>query len=300
MQLGIALPSYGAENSGPGPIVETAEAAERIGLDSLWTFERILRPIAGVRAGTGPAFVLPPHYNVSYAPLETLAYVAARTSRIRLGTSIVNALFHPPAILGRRYATLDQLSGGRVVVGLGQGWMAEEFATAGIPMSRRGAGFSEYLDAMRAVWAPDPVSFSGRFYQFAESDAGPKPAQAGGPPIVVGTGSPAGIDRAARAGVGINPIASDLASLEAVTTRFRAAAAEAGHDPAVLPIIVRVNNDITPEPLGSDRPLLAGSAEQVAADLTKLEPLGVTEAFWAMEIPWQERVPALQTLRSLL
>ena len=126
---------------------------------------------------------MPESYANVYDPLETLAYVAAKTERIRLGTSIIDVLFHAPVILARRFATLDNLSGGRLIAGLGQGYSPEEFAAANVPMSRRGAGFEEFIEAMRAAWGPDPVRFSGRFYEIPESQINPKPVQEGGPPF---------------------------------------------------------------------------------------------------------------------
>jgi len=98
---------------------------------------------------------------VTFEPLETLSYVAALTERIKLGTSVIDALFHPPVMLARRFATLDQFSNGRVIAGLGQGWMPQEFETANVPMKRRGAGLDEVIDAMRACWGPDPVELPG-------------------------------------------------------------------------------------------------------------------------------------------
>ena len=105
----------------------------------------------------GPVMDAPDDFGCVYDPIETLSYVAARTSRITLGTSVLDALFQSPVILARRLATLDQLSAGRLVVGIGQGWMEQEFEAAGVSMKRRGAGFEEHLLAMRAVWGPDPV-----------------------------------------------------------------------------------------------------------------------------------------------
>jgi alkanesulfonate monooxygenase SsuD/methylene tetrahydromethanopterin reductase-like flavin-dependent oxidoreductase (luciferase family) len=120
---------------------------------------------------------MPESYANVYDPLETLAYVAAKTERVKLGTSIIDALFHVPAILARRFATLDRLSGGRVIAGLGQGYSPEEFAAANVPMSRRGAGFEEFIEAMRAAWGPDPVYFSGRFYEIPEPRSTPSPCR---------------------------------------------------------------------------------------------------------------------------
>src|SRR4029078_6557330 len=96
-----------------------------------------------------------------YDPIETLSYVAAKTSRILLGTSVLDALFQPPIILARRLATLDRLSAGRLIAGFGQGWMDQEFEAAGVSMRRRGAGFEEHILAMQAVWGPHPVRFAG-------------------------------------------------------------------------------------------------------------------------------------------
>jgi alkanesulfonate monooxygenase SsuD/methylene tetrahydromethanopterin reductase-like flavin-dependent oxidoreductase (luciferase family) len=200
MDFGIALPTAGHLAS-PEAILRVALDAERAGLSTLWTFERLLRPTRPVEFPGGATMQLPEWYASVYDPIETLAYVAAKTERIRLGTSVIDALFHSPVVLGRRFATLDQLSHGRVVAGLGQGWMPAEFAAAGIPLKRKGAGFEEYIRALRAVWGPDPVSFEGRFYRIEESQIGPKPVQPGGPPILVGAiAPPVGTDRRAVRG----------------------------------------------------------------------------------------------------
>ena len=176
MELGIGLPTAGRHAS-PANIARVAREAEQLGYASVWTFERLLRPLAPVSMSGGPARPVPSVYRLVYEPLETLAWVAAQTSRVRLGTSVVDGLLHPPVVLARRFATLDQFSGGRVVAGLGQGWMPQEFETANVPMKRMGAGIDEVVAAMRACWGPDPVSYDGRFYRIAESEVNPKPVQ---------------------------------------------------------------------------------------------------------------------------
>ena len=110
---------------------------------------------------------------------------------------MIDALFHPPVMLARRFATLDQFSNGRVIASWGQGWMPQEFETANVPMKRRGAGLDEVIDAMRACWGPDPVSYQGRFYRIAPSEVGPKPVQSH-IPVLLGSMTPAGVARAAR------------------------------------------------------------------------------------------------------
>jgi probable F420-dependent oxidoreductase len=199
--------------------------------------------------------MLPEAYVSVYDPLETLTYVAATTRRIQLGTSVLDALFHPPVMLARRIATLDQFSGGRLDIGLGQGLIPQEFAAAGIPMRRRGAGYEEHIAAMRAIWGPDPVRFDGRFYQIAESQIGPKPVQPGGPPLLAGAVFPAGIERVARMGLGFNAtvMSPDLDDLRNTIGTFRHAAENAGRDPGSLPVVVRVNGSVTTKPPATRR-----------------------------------------------
>ena len=128
MKLGLGLPHHGVEAT-PQRIVEFAQRAEALGFDSLWAFERLLRAVEPAEGWRTPEC-----YANVFAPVETLTYVAAHTSTIRLGTSVLAALFHVPVLLARRLATLDHLSAGRLVVGLGQGWSADEFAAANVPM----------------------------------------------------------------------------------------------------------------------------------------------------------------------
>jgi probable F420-dependent oxidoreductase len=281
MDLGVALPTSGVFAS-TGAIVRIAQEAERLGYAAVWTYERLLYPLGEGALLDGKPIALPEDYSSTYEPIETLAYVAARTERIKLGTSIINAPFHVPVILARRFATLDQLSSGRAIAGLGQGWMEQEFITANVTTRYRGAGIEEFIAAMRAAWGPDPVSFEGRFYHIPSSKIDPKPLQQGGVPILLGAASPAAIARAARIADGLNPIAFSLEALEATVNSFRSAAQAAGRDPSTLMIMVRANVPITANPLPEDsRPFLGGSPEQIAEDLVKVEALAVDHVLFA-------------------
>jgi probable F420-dependent oxidoreductase len=280
MELGVTLPTSGALAS-PANIARVAQEAERLGYDALWTYERLLRPLAEMPLVPGePPQRVPEVYRLTYEPLETLSYVAALTDRIKLGTSVVDALLHPPVVLARRFATLDQFSGGRVIAGLGQGWMPQEFETANVPMRRKGAGMDEVVAAMRACWGPDPVEYAGRFYRIAPSELNPKPVQ---PtiPILIGATTPAGIERAARIADGVNPIAFTEEALVGMTAGFREAAKAAGRDPATLTVVARANVPITSEPLGDDRPFLGGSPRQIADDIARLAGMGVDHVLFA-------------------
>lgn len=279
MELGVALPTSGALAS-PANIARVAQEAERLGYDALWTYERLLRPYAELPQPGGPPRRIPESYRLTYEPLETLSYVAALTDRIKLGTSVVDALLHAPVVLARRFATLDQFSGGRAIAGLGQGWMPQEFETANVPMRRMGAGMDEVVAAMRACWGPDPVEFQGRFYRIAQSEVNPKPVQ---PtiPILIGAMSPGGVERAARIADGLNPIAFSEDALVGVAASFRAAALAAGRDPATLTVVARANVPMTSDPLGDDRPFLGGSPRQIADDIAKLAGQGIDHVLFS-------------------
>ena len=281
MELGIALPTSGPF-AGPEAIVQVARQAEALGYDAVWTYERLLYPVAGVDQGDGKLQPLPDVYRSTYEPIETLAYVAAVTERVKLGTSIVNAPFHTPVVLARRFATLDRFSGGRAIAGIGQGWMDQEFETTNATKQLRGDGVDDFVAAMRAAWGPDPVSHDGPHYRIAESLINPKPVRPEGVPVLLGGFSPAAMRRAARIADGLNPIAFSLEQVSGSVQGFREAATEQGRDAAALSVYVRANVPLTAEPLPEDqRPFLGGSAAQVAADLEQLAPLELTQVLFA-------------------
>jgi probable F420-dependent oxidoreductase len=294
VELGVILPTAGPSAT-PETIAGVAEEAERAGLGSVWTFERLLRPTVPIAMGGegGPVMEAPEEFASVYDPLEVLGYVAARTRRVKLGTSVLDALFHPPVILARRLATVDRLSGGRLLAGVGQGWMSQEFEAAGVPMSRRGAGFEEHLRAMLAVWGPDPVSFEGRHHRIPESGIGPKPVREGGPELLVGAWAPAAIERAARLGAGLTLVIFDWDALAGAIDAYRTAAEAAGRPGGR--IVVQVNGAVTAKALDERAPL-TGSAEQVAPELDRLERLGVDHVFWAVPGDPDECVPAIAPL----
>lgn len=280
MDLGIALPQWGPHAS-PQAISRVAREAEQLGYASLWVQERLLRPVNPVTGYGGvPGWAWPEPYKTVYDPIETLTYVAAQTQRIKLGTSVLDAPYHPPIVMAKRLASLDQFSSGRLIVGLGQGWSSEEFEAVDVSPKRRGAGFEEWIAALRAAWQPDPVSFAGRFYRLTESEVGPKPVQAGGPPILLASFAQASFERAARLGLGLNPILFDWAVFEGIVRGFRAAAQAAGRDPASLPIVVRANNSFSATPMEGQRPPLSGSAGQIREDLDRVARLGIDHVFF--------------------
>jgi probable F420-dependent oxidoreductase len=282
IELGVALPVTGLEPVAPESLVRIAVAAEEIGYAAIWAGERLMRPLAPVSFYGAPPEPLADIFRTCYEPLELLSHVAALTSRIKLGTSVLNALLQPPVILARRIATLDRLSGGRVIAGLGQGWMREEYEAVGVPFGRIGSGMDEMIGALRACWGPDPVEYSGRFYRIPPSEMHPKPVQQH-VPVLLGAVTPAGVERAARIADGLNALLHSEESLLSTATAYRKAVAHTGRDPAGVTVVVRAGVPITAEPIGTDRPFLGGAPEQIADDLARLEGQGIDHVLFANE-----------------
>ena len=193
--VGIGLPT-GGEHAGPAAVEQVATAADRLGFSSVSLTERLLLPGG---PGWTNDFGLPdfPFYD----PIETLAWVAAKTSGIGLRTDVVLPLFQQPVVLARRLATLDHLSGGRVTAGLAVGWMPEEFAATGVPLADRGRRFEDAVAAIRACWGPNPVEHDGPYYRIPPAKIGPKPLR-GTIDVHIGALAPAAVARAARIGDG--------------------------------------------------------------------------------------------------
>jgi len=300
MELGVGLPNGGATVA-TEDLVRLATGAEAAGLDSVWVMDRWLRPRHPVTMPGVPVPIeLPAQgYSCVFDPLDVLAHLAALTERVRLGTSAVQALLQPPVLLARRLATIDQLSRGRVVAGLAAGWMREEFAAAGCPATGTGDRLDAHIAAMRAVWGPDPVEIACATYPVPPSDVGPKPFGRASIPVLLGYTTAAGIRRAARMADGLHPYRTDLDELAADIALFRAAAAEAGRDPAGLPVVLR--GDAVPDPeAGADRPLFRGTVAQWAEDAGRVAELGVGHLVLQVDAPVEAALDALQELRSRL
>jgi probable F420-dependent oxidoreductase len=213
---------------------------EEMGVESVWAVEHVIvaedyEPrypySADGRMPGNPETVMPD-------PLEWLAYLAASTSTVRLGTSVLVLTLHSPVVVAKRVATIDALSGGRMELGVGIGWQVEEYAAVGVPYSQRGPRLDEYIDALRVLWRDDHASYDGRFVSFERVASLPKPVQAGGVPIVVGGSSEAAARRAGRHGDGFFPYVISPDDFAARAADVRAAAVEAGRDPGVVELSV--------------------------------------------------------------
>jgi probable F420-dependent oxidoreductase len=172
-----------------------AQRAEQLGYRSWWAADHVVLPSPPGAAGMDPA-------DPILDPLVNLSYVAAVTERLELGAGIVILPQRNPLVLAKQVASLDVLSGGRVLLGVGAGWLEPELAALGVQMSQRGARTDEYLDAMTALWTAASPEYHGRYVNFDHVDAHPRPVQPGGPRIVIGGHSPAAYRRAVQRGHG--------------------------------------------------------------------------------------------------
>ena len=270
--LGFGLPVSGSWAT-PGNVAAVARRAEELGYGSLWTFQRIVVPV-DVDLG--------PQYRSVLDPIVALGFAAAVTSRVRLGTAVVNAPFVAPAILAKQMGTLDVLSDGRVDVGLGLGWSEHEFAAVGATREQRGARLADYVRCVRALWADDPAQYVGEFYATPPLRMLPRPVQRPGPPILLGGSADAALRRAGHLADGwISASRFDLRAISHAIDVISGAAEAAGRDPAAVRIVVRgvarLGDDVT----GDDgaRQVLTGSAEQIRDDLGRLHEAGVDEVF---------------------
>jgi len=231
---------YGLAFANTGPFVEPGyasdlgRAAEAAGVDSLWTVEHVIVPKEYESAYPySPNGKMPgTHDSPIPDPLIWLTWVGAATTALKLATGIVILPQRNPAVLAKEVATLDRLTQGRMVLGIGVGWLEEEFDALGVPFAQRGARTDEYMQAMRALWAGDDASFTGDFVTYDGISMNPKP-HAGTVPIHIGGHSKRAARRAGEYGDGFFPGKGDIAELVDVV---RQTAADAGRDAAAIEI----------------------------------------------------------------
>ena len=281
MDIGFGAPVSGAWAT-PENLAAFATAAESAGYHSLWSFQRLLVP-----ADSG----MDPVYQSVLDPMAALSFAAAVTQRIRLGVAIINLPFVSPGYLAKQAATLDLLSGGRHDLGLGIGWMPEEFALTGAEMGSRGARAAEYVQVLRTLWAGAHGTFDGRFYRVPAGRQEPPPVQDGGPPILLGGMARPALERVGRIADGwVTSSRTDLSRVGQLIAIVKQAAGAAGRDPEALRFIcrgvVRAGDPVT----GKDgqRVLLSGDASQIRGDVGRLAEQGVTEVFY--DLNWDPAV----------
>ena len=229
MKFGLMFANTGAFVF-PESLSRLAQLAEQVGIESMWTVEHVAIPVGyQSQYPYNKSGRLPGDENVPIPdPVLPLAFVAAVTRTIRLATGILILPQRHPAYVAKEFATLDVLSNGRAILGVGVGWLAEEFAAVNVPFAERAARTEESMRAIRSLWAARPTAFDGRFYKWPAIESNPKPIQPRGVPIVVGGHTEAAARRAARLGNGFFPARGDRDTLTRLFGALREECAKIG------------------------------------------------------------------------
>lgn len=237
MKFGILFANVGPFTA-PDVLAELAVESEKAGIESLWTVEHVAVPVGyKSRYPYSPTGRMPGEEGWPIPdPILPLAYVAAVTKKIRLGTGVVILPQRHPLYIAKEMATLDLLSAGRAMLGVGVGWLEEEFRALGIPFADRAARTSEAVRAIRSLWGEGPSAFEGKFFRWEALHSTPKPVQKPGVPIVVGGHTDIAAKRAARYGDGFFPAISDLRRLEELLAIVRSECQRIGRNPAEVEI----------------------------------------------------------------
>lgn len=242
MKLGIALPHFGPY-ADPQAIVAVARKAESLGFSSLWVLDRLLWPVEPASKYPGnPRGEMPGPMRNTYDPLTVLSFVAAHTAKILLGTSVLVAAFRSPAVTAKMIATLDVLSGGRVIVGLGTGWSADEFAAVNLGIEERNRRADEFIELLKMLWQAEESQFEGQYYRVPRSVFLPKPLQRPGPPILIGGNSERALKRVAAYGDGWHPTSRmPIAEMVEKIARVRQLAQKQGREANKIALTLRWN-----------------------------------------------------------
>jgi probable F420-dependent oxidoreductase len=282
VRIGVSLPNVGLDH-GKEMVLPVAEAAERLGFDSVWAAHHVTLPYERASrypyGHSGTEVAMSPGMQW-LDPLVTLSMVAAVTDRVRLGTSVLVLPYRNPVNLAAEAAALDVLSDGRFVLGVGAGWMKEEFRALGIDPAERGPRTDEHIEVLRALWTEDPASFNGRFTRFEGIVLATTPRTEGGPPVWVGGNTDVALRRALRSGDGWHGFEVYPEDMPGVREGLERAAEEVGRDPAALTLSV-VRGLMPPgreeESFIPDRRMLGGSAEAIVEELGRYAEQGVED-----------------------
>jgi probable F420-dependent oxidoreductase len=268
MKFGIWIPTC-RHLATPEIICRTALRAEELGYDSVWVSDHVVVPDANVERFGAAIF----------DPLITLAVAAGATKRVQLGTTVLIVPYRNPLVTAKMVSSLDALSGGRVVLGIGAGWLEEESSMLGVPFAERGPMTDEYLAAMRELWTSPSPSFAGKYTQFSGLHFEPKPVQKPHPPIWVGGHARASLRRAAEIGAAWHPINRSANEIRAGCAELKQLCEARGR--AKLPAVT-LRNDMFVVRRGQTIPapvhggsVVGGEPAALADQIRELEAAGV-------------------------
>ena len=280
MKVGITLPNLGPQATREN-VLKLATQAEKEGFDSLWTITRILWPLKPQSAYRAtPDGGLPIEYQNVLDPLDVLVYVAANTNNIALGTSVADIFFYTPIMLAKRFATLDVLSQGRVISGLGLGWSKDEYQASNIPFMNRGQRADEFIQVMKKIWTDDIVEFKGKYYDIPASKIDPKPIQKPHIPIYLGGFSPNTFSRIVKYDLNgwLGVVGGPLEYTENFIKAIKEHASQAKKNPDKFRIIMMTYPNVK-EGVSSkndkNRFPLSGTIDEIGSDIQRVKGMGV-------------------------
>jgi len=276
MKVGITLPNLGPQATRDN-ILQTAIQAEKEGFDSVWTITRILWPLKPQTSYVGsPDGSLPVEYQTAFDPFNVLAYVAANTSKISLGTSVIDMFFYTPVMLAKSYATLDVLSQGRVISGLGLGWSKDEYQASNIPFANRGERADEFLQVMKTIWTNDVVEFEGKYYNIPASKIDPKPIQKPGIPVYLGGFTPNTFSRIIKYDLNgwLGVVGGPLEYIENNIKSIKGQASRVNKNADNFQIIILADLRKSSKDHENRLPF-SGSVDEIGSDIQRVKDMGV-------------------------
>ena len=268
MRFGLCIPHFGRDISADD-LRTTLQRAEALGYDSVWVSDHVVTP-EHLLSSVGPTF---------YDAFVVLSYAAAFTRRVKLGSSVIVVPYRNPLVVAKMLATLDVLSQGRVIFGVGAGGAPDEFKALGVPSSQRGRRTDEYLRLMIALWTEDPTDFRGRFFSFEGVRFQPKPLQKPHPPIWVGGRSDAALRRAVALGQAWHPTAMPMDRLVGRMEQLTRFAEDAGQPEGPVVTVhqgIRITANSVPTD-GDQRRPGRGTTAELREDMARYRELGIAD-----------------------
>lgn len=279
MKFGITLPQLGNQATREN-LIRYAKMSEESGFDSVWVLERLLWPVNPQSPYPAtPDGSLPSAYQSVLDPLDTLSFVAANTDKISLGTSVIDALFHNPVVLGKRFATLDILSEGRAICGLGIGWSKDEYQASNIPFKNRGKREDEFIQILKRIWTEDVVEFKGEYYTIPPSKIGPKPVQKPHIPIFIGGFTPNTFSRIVNYDTNgwLGVLFGPFDQLQSTINAMKELAIKSKKDSNSFRVILLTYPNIqeSGNSAGGQRFPMTGTIEEIGADIKVIKDMGI-------------------------
>src|SRR3954452_8199095 len=296
MRFGVTVPNIHETLATPTTIEAVGRMADDLGLDSIWCNDHLAIPSARDGGGAEPAYAAAygeqRGQNI-YEPLIVLAYLAAVTRRVVLGTSVYLLALRNPLLAAKQAVSLDRLSDGRVVLGVGVGWLESEFAALGVPYRQRGSRTDEAIAVLKALCGQDRAEFDGPHHSFTGVEFFPKPVQRPHPPLWIGGRSDGAVRRAARSGDAWHPSHLTVDELRRQIPELHAECERAGRSADEVTVATRRKLVRSPADAEAER-VLQGDAGAIAATVAELEQVGVSHLI--VEIPGSSEAELLENL----